>query len=279
MARTAPFVDSILHPTDFSKDGEVAFAHALALALSRRASLTLIHGGREAIGEDEWRRFPRVRKTLERWHLLDPGSERSDVFRKLSMRVEKVNAVGMTVLGPVLAYLERHPIDLLVVATEARDGLPRFLRPSKAERLARQAGTMTLFVPVGGRGFVDPATGELTLRRILVPVDREPDPNGALVSAGRAAAALGDDVVDITLLHVGRGPFPAHDLPPTERCRWEQQQRDGDPVDEILRAASEADLVAMVTEGRDGILDALRGTVTEQVVRRAPCPVLAVPSQ
>lgn len=33
----------------------------------------------------------------------------------------------------------------------------------------------------------------------------------------------------------------------------------------------------MVTAGRHGILDALRGTHTEQVLRRVHCPVLAVP--
>jgi nucleotide-binding universal stress UspA family protein len=33
----------------------------------------------------------------------------------------------------------------------------------------------------------------------------------------------------------------------------------------------------MTTTGRDGILDRLRGTMTEQVVRAANCPVLAIP--
>lgn len=33
-----------------------------------------------------------------------------------------------------------------------------------------------------------------------------------------------------------------------------------------------------VGDGADGLLDALRGTTTEQVIRRAPCPVLAVPA-
>jgi nucleotide-binding universal stress UspA family protein len=48
---------------------------------------------------------------------------------------------------------------------------------------------------------------------------------------------------------------------------------------EILRAAEEvqASLIVMTTEGRHGILDALRGSVTRQVLRAAPCPVLAVP--
>jgi nucleotide-binding universal stress UspA family protein len=34
----------------------------------------------------------------------------------------------------------------------------------------------------------------------------------------------------------------------------------------------------MATAGRDGFLDALRGSTTEQVVREAPCPVLALPA-
>ncbi len=46
----------------------------------------------------------------------------------------------------------------------------------------------------------------------------------------------------------------------------------------LFRAADEreVDLIVMATAGRDGFLDALRGSVTEQVLRRAPCPVLAV---
>jgi nucleotide-binding universal stress UspA family protein len=38
-----------------------------------------------------------------------------------------------------------------------------------------------------------------------------------------------------------------------------------------------ADIVAMPTAGRHGLFDALRGSVTERVLRQAPCPVLAVP--
>ena len=42
-------------------------------------------------------------------------------------------------------------------------------------------------------------------------------------------------------------------------------------LEEIVRAAREgaADLIMMTTEGRHGVLDALRGTVTEQVLRQA----------
>jgi len=52
----------------------------------------------------------------------------------------------------------------------------------------------------------------------------------------------------------------------------------GDPAAEILRSAEEtnADLIVMGTHGRTGLRRLLMGSVAEQVVRRAGCPVLTV---
>ena len=52
----------------------------------------------------------------------------------------------------------------------------------------------------------------------------------------------------------------------------------GDPRDAINEAAKElgADLIVMATHGRSGIARVLLGSVTESVVRTAPCPVLTV---
>jgi len=38
-----------------------------------------------------------------------------------------------------------------------------------------------------------------------------------------------------------------------------------------------ADLIAMGTQGHDSLMDTLRGSTTERVMRRAACPLLAVP--
>jgi nucleotide-binding universal stress UspA family protein len=53
----------------------------------------------------------------------------------------------------------------------------------------------------------------------------------------------------------------------------------GDPKDEIVRAAAESptDYVVMGTHGRGGFERFVLGSVTEHVLRKAPCPVLAVP--
>jgi hypothetical protein len=68
-----PFVESIFHPSDFSKASELAFAHALAIALIRRTELVIMHAGRESIGD--WSRFPSVRKTLETWRSPAPSTQ------------------------------------------------------------------------------------------------------------------------------------------------------------------------------------------------------------
>ncbi len=52
----------------------------------------------------------------------------------------------------------------------------------------------------------------------------------------------------------------------------------GDIGDEIVRVAEEkaVDLIVMGTHGRKGLEKILLGSVAEQVVKRAPCPVMTV---
>jgi universal stress protein A len=53
----------------------------------------------------------------------------------------------------------------------------------------------------------------------------------------------------------------------------------GSASTEIVRLAGElqADLIVMGTHGRTGLTHLLIGSVTEKVVRKAPCPVLTIP--
>ena len=80
------------------------------------------------------------------------------------------------------------------------------------------------------------------------------------------------------ILHVNGGVLPQFDRPETQACVWKELRRKGDVAPTILDAARDADLIVMATEGRHGVVDALRGSVTERVVRGASCPVLAVPA-
>jgi len=274
-----PLVDSIFHATDFSEASHQAFAHALAIALARKCDLTILHSGRDFLAEDEWGKFPAVRRTLEGWGQLQPGRERSALLEELDLRVQKVNLRRLSPRSAILDYIEGHETDLVVIATEGREGIPGWLRPSVAEKVARRSQVMTLFVPEAGQGFVDPASGATRLGRILVPVAHVPSAEPASVYAGRAAS-LASGPVEIVFLHVGEGEMPKLHLPEDPHIAIREERRQGDVLDTIERYAREhdVDLIAMTTDGRDGILGALgRGSHTEQVVRRVDCPVLSVP--
>jgi nucleotide-binding universal stress UspA family protein len=65
---------------------------------------------------------------------------------------------------------------------------------------------------------------------------------------------------------------------PHGNVRAERRMAEGDAVEAILGMAQEvqADLLVMGTHGRTGLGRLLMGSVAEQVVRQAPCPVLTV---
>lgn len=276
-----PFADSILHPTDFSPESERAFAHALSLALCQKATMTILHAG-DSDRNERWTEFPSVRAALTSWGLLGEGSPGGSVSGDIDVRVKKVSLKKHQPLPAVLDYTERHHVDLIVLATEGREGLPRWLRPSLAEAIARRSETMTLFVPGQARGFVSDGDGRVKLDWIVVPVDHRPDPYAAVVYTARAAAMSASTPVECVVFHAGSSEgAPEVPCPEYAFCHWSKVTRPGDVVEGILALADErsADLIVMATAGHDGILDALRGSVTEQVVRKAPCPVLAVPAR
>jgi nucleotide-binding universal stress UspA family protein len=277
-----PFVHTVFHPSDFSEASHTAFAHALALVLYRQGSLTVMHCVARDEAIDVWIDSPQVRETLERWGLLESGSPRSAVHEKLALRVSKVNIRGADPLDAILSGLDKRPADLIVLATEGRQGLPRWLKRSVAEGVSRRSKTMTLFVPGGVRGFVSPDNGRISLQRILVPVDHDPRPDDAVTYAARAGVMSYESPVEITLLRVGpQADWPTLNEPRLQSCQWNRVHREGDVVEQIVGAAEElsSDLIVMATAGAHGILDALRGSVTEQVLRQVPCPLLAVPAR
>jgi nucleotide-binding universal stress UspA family protein len=65
---------------------------------------------------------------------------------------------------------------------------------------------------------------------------------------------------------------------PSPRVTIEHRLLEGDPATVIAETAAEtgADLVVMGTHGRTGLTRFVMGSVAEDVLRKAPCPVLTV---
>lgn len=280
---TMPLVSSVLYPTDleFSQVSDRAFAHALAIALLGETQFTILHVGPEHESDIDWTNYPSVRQTLERWGLLETGSPQSAVFDKFRLKVRKMALRSRHPVKATAGFLDHEPTDLIVLATEGREGATRWLNRSNAEAIARWSRTMTLFVPTESqRDLISLKDGSRSLKNILVPIDWQPDWTGAVEFAKRTAEILGDGKVSITLLHIGESQPVVPEFQEVSDLNWQVETRQGEPVEEILLAAEkhQADLIIMPTAGHEGIFDVLRGSTTEQVLRKASCPLLAIPA-
>ncbi len=124
-----------------------------------------------------------------------------------------------------------------------------------------------------------------------------------MATAGALASRFG---ADLTILHVVRDPLnlasPHVPLPSLEQLREEtirsatealRREMDealgpapraslvvvaGLPFQQVIHhaRAHDVDMIVMGTEGKTGLNHAIMGSTAEQVVRRAPCPVLTL---
>ena len=141
--------------------------------------------------------------------------------------------------------------------------------------------------------------------RILVPTDFSPPSEAALEYARILAAKFGSS---LRILHVIDDPTASSDFvadgfaPSTEDIRTALLEQARTRLDGLMNqvdrtryhahadavlgmpaativeyaAATHAGLIVMGTHGRTGLAHLLMGSVAEQVVRTAPCPVLTV---
>jgi nucleotide-binding universal stress UspA family protein len=273
-------VRSILHPTDLSAVSGLAFAHALAISLAAKSKLHLLHVSpydATAIAT-----FPSVRPILAQWGASKDDDAPWAIASNLGIEVYNTHIKRQEPVQGILGYLQRVSCDLMVLATHGGDGFHHWLRGSVSETASRHSLIPTLFITSGARGFADPITGDVSIRRILVPIDFSPNPGEAINTVDRILKLLTKGAHFILhLLHVGRR---APSVRLTTMGGFSSPQvilRSGIVPMTIVDAAIEfdVDLIVMPTAGRHGIFDAVRGSTTERVIRHAPCPVFAIPSQ
>lgn len=144
---------------------------------------------------------------------------------------------------------------------------------------------------------------ELRLQRILCPVDFSESSQRALDLALALAKRHGSQLAAMHVVPRALGdpatyPYLAEPVKPTTQTRDRAFRQlgafvhralaeklptdvildDGDPLEAIIAKAEKlpADLLILGTHGRRGFKRLLLGSVTERVLRLAPCPVLSV---
>jgi nucleotide-binding universal stress UspA family protein len=190
------------------------------------------------------------------------------------------------------------PADLIVMGTHGAGGFEHLVLGSVAEKVLRKATCPVMTVPPQSR-----TTSKVPVKRLLCPVDFSESSLSAL-QFGFSIAQESD--AELTILHVfewlpgdealTNRPINVpeyrrqleHDfdeklhalVPDSVRdwCRPRTRTAHGKAYREILAAATEenVDLILMGVQGRNALDLMLFGSTTNQVVRRATCPVLTL---
>lgn len=274
----APTIRSILVPTDFSEPANVAFAHALRLALALKADLEVFHVEPNNDTVD-WRWTPAVLETLMRWGFLPHDATEADLA-SLGIHARRTLGSGERADEAILHEMSVHHADLVVMATHGRSGIARWLQPSVSKPVALHAPVPVLLIPADSHGFVDMETGYGAISRILLPVDVAPKPGPAFDAANLLARALPGESVELATFHVGGGHPDLEVLQPEAGWRLHHWRAEGGVVESIVNTAYTwtADLVVVVTEGRQNFLDTLLGSTVERLLAASGKPLLIVPA-
>ncbi len=296
---------SLLVPLDGSSFGEHALPHALGLA--RRAGATVrlvqVHSPLESgfnpgrlsydSGLDAWLR-------RRRQAYLDALTRR--LAKVTPVRVAPLLAEGREIAAS-LCEVAGATTDLVVMATRARGPLGRLWHGGVADALLRRLTAPLLLV----RGYDTPVdlTGDPAPRHVLIPLDGSEAAERILGPALGLGKLTGADHTLLRVLHQQRDSSLGYGRGGSHRTAGGRPQEEAwnylrrlarrlggktAKVDARLLVADQAtaasilwyaktrnaDLIALTTEWRGTLSQLFRGSVGDQVVRRATTPVLVV---
>lgn len=295
--------EHLLVPLDGSRLAEAALPAAATLSKTLDARVTLIHvierrAPQEIHGEQ---------------HLSDPA-EASAYLGEVAARAfspgvhveQHVHTAEVRdVARSIVEHADELGPDLVVMCTHGRGGLRTWLLGSIAQQVIALRATPVLLIQPDGAA----ATPDFACRRLLVPLDGNPDHEqglGVATALARACAAA------LHLLMVVPTPGTLSGehgttarLLPTATSAWLDMSEEnarahlrqkaiglqavglgtttevcrGDPASAIVRTAQrmEADLVVMGTRGKRGMDAFWSGSVAAQVSSRSRVPLLLMP--
>jgi nucleotide-binding universal stress UspA family protein len=140
----------VLHPTDFSKASNAAFARSLAEARESRGQLVLVHVMSPVIpmGAGEGYISPSVYDQMSQSARAWAQKQMDRLLAKA--KTARVRARGMLLEGmaheQIVRAARRQRADLIVMGTHGRTGMARFFLGSVAARVAATASCPVLTV-------------------------------------------------------------------------------------------------------------------------------------
>lgn len=297
-------IERILHPTDFSPSAEAAFDQAQHLARRHEAELHLLHVA-PTFGEDPARGAFRVATDEDVFYrkLRDEADEHMQQLIEAraegdGVPIKRVHSRGAEPGEVILDYATAEDIDLVVMGTHGRRGVPRLLLGSVAEKVVHRSRCPVLVVREE-EGDGREANGG-SARRILAPVEFV-SLAADVLRYSRALAALNEATLDVLhVVDILRHPdlYNAElrnirevevDLEKKARQRLEEIYNKtggpgvsvalhtcvGHPAKRIVEFAERTHpmLIVIASHGRSDMERFLLGSTAERVLRGAPCSV------
>jgi nucleotide-binding universal stress UspA family protein len=302
-----PTIRNILVPIDFSKMSIQAIKTASRLARRFAASIHLAH-----VRPFDYAGFSAPAPPIVPFSFMpyEQDAERG-VARELNALAREygVSAPTCHVLSgappfdEICRVAQRIPADLIVMPTHGRTGLKHVFLGSTAEKIVRHSPCPVLVTR--GNALQSKNGSRFTIKTILVPVDFSSCSRDGLRYAIGFANEFGAKIIVQHATYLGyiyssegNAIYDVRAMQETARENAERQMRElvhtvkfgrvkfgtvlteGSPVLDICAFAKDrdADLIITSTHGLTGFKHVLIGSIAEQVVRHAPCPILVVPS-
>ena len=268
----------ILVPCDFSKPAVNAFRFAMDIALKSKAMVQLINVIELPVVHDT---IVTPVMTFEKGFMSDLTQKTKKEFDKL---ITKYKSESVTVKSDVefgsparmiTDFAKKKSIDLIIMGTHGTSGIREYFVGSNAEKVVRHAPVPVMVMKNYYKG---------AMRNIVFPNTLETEKQEVLVTRVKELQAFFKATVHILYVNTPTN-FTADNIT-IERLKQFARQFNfknytlnvyNYPFEEpgIIHFTNsiKGDLIAMGTHGRSGISHFLNGSLAEDIVNHANCPI------
>jgi universal stress protein E len=272
-------ISQILLASDLTERSRCALVRAVQLKRATAAGLSLLHVAEPGLtGELAKSREAAAKATLEA-HLSDVSTGK---LRRVLIKVAVSDPVAA-----IVAEAESRDADLVVLGRPGKQRIQELFAGTTAERVIRYGRRPVLVAKVAS---------DQPYRRVVIAFDRSEAAQRALAMALALAPRA-----EFHLVYASQSPEAGQGEEDAKRMqvflenaakqitrrslyrhtRLTIEVREGAPVHTITRAlqSHDADLLAMGTHGRSGLLTAFFGSVAQELLATSPCDVLVTRPQ
>ncbi|HEY1807153.1 MAG TPA: universal stress protein [Acidobacteriaceae bacterium] len=264
--------------TDFGSCSEHAVEHGMAVARHFGATLHFLH----LLRPSQYAFSPEMIPALADVAVRDCDQLMDRLLR--THRLEGIDCRRWIEQGEIPAiageFVARHQIDLLIVGTHGRTGLPRLLLGSAAQQIFQNVSCPVLCVGPRAPG----AGAHLQLRRVLFSTDLSPE---SLAAVPSLLTAVDEWHADLDVVHVCRSDNPQHRaavdalvarLASEGAASVQGHTLTGKAASCVLdfAASHHADLIVLGLKPHRALFSGPLWPHAYEIVRQAPCPVLSI---